>query len=62
MNSDSTETQPTKIKSVAGATLARLARFMGFRVLMMIVTDRDCCLCNHYDRQYGRLCGYDDAE
>jgi peptide/nickel transport system permease protein len=38
MNSDSTETQPTKIKSVAGATLARLARFMGFRVLMMIVT------------------------
>jgi peptide/nickel transport system permease protein len=38
MNSDSTETQPTKIRSVAGATLARLARFMGFRVLMMIVT------------------------
>jgi peptide/nickel transport system permease protein len=38
MNSDSTETQPTKLKSVAGATLARLARFMGFRVLMMIVT------------------------
>ena len=38
MNSNSTETQPTKIKSVAGATLARLARFMGFRVLMMIVT------------------------
>jgi peptide/nickel transport system permease protein len=38
MNSDSTETQSTKIKSVAGATLARLARFMGFRVLMMIVT------------------------
>ncbi len=39
MNSDSTETQPTKkLKSVTGATLARLARFMGFRVLMMIVT------------------------
>lgn len=38
MNSDSTENQPTKLKSVAGATLARLARFMGFRVLMMIVT------------------------
>ena len=38
MNSDSNETQPTKIRSVAGATLARLARFMGFRVLMMIVT------------------------
>jgi peptide/nickel transport system permease protein len=38
MNSDSTETQPTKIKSVSGTTLARLARFMSVRVLMMIVT------------------------
>lgn len=38
MTSESTENSANKVKSASGASLKRIARFMGFRVIMLIVT------------------------